>query len=73
VTINPAKILGIDNRVGSIDVGKDADLTIWNGNPLELTSKADEVFIDGKAVYTRKDGFLPWKGRPATLVPQGRF
>jgi len=69
VTINPAKILGIDNRVGSIDVGKDADLTIWSGNPLELTSKADEVFIDGKAVYTRKDGFLPWKGRPATLVP----
>jgi len=39
------------------------------GNPLELTSKADQVFIDGKPVYTRKDGFLPWKGRPATLVP----
>lgn len=69
VTINPARILGIDNRVGSIDVGKDADLTIWTGNPLELTSKADEVFIDGKPVYTLKDGFLPWKGRPATLVP----
>jgi len=44
-------------------------LTIWTGNPLELTSKADQVFIDGKPVYTRKDGFLPWKGRPATLVP----
>ena len=69
VTINPAKILGIDNRVGSIDVGKDADLTIWTGNPLELTSKAEEVFIDGHPVYTRQDGFLPWKGRPATLVP----
>ena len=69
VTINPARILGIDNRVGSIDAGKDADLTIWTGNPLELTSKADQVFIDGKPVYTRQDGFLPWKGRPATLVP----
>jgi imidazolonepropionase-like amidohydrolase len=69
VTINPAKILGIDNRVGSIDTGKDADLTIWTGYPLELTSKADRVFIDGKPVYTLKDGFLPWKGRPATLVP----
>lgn len=65
VTINPAKILGIDNRVGSIDPGKDADLTIWTGNPLELTSKADRVFIDGKLIYTMKDGFLPWKGRPA--------
>ena len=69
VTINPAKILGIDSRVGSIDVGKDADLTIWTGFPLELTSKAQEVFIDGKPVYTLQDGFLPWKGRPATLVP----
>ncbi|HEV2233791.1 MAG TPA: amidohydrolase [Terriglobia bacterium] len=65
VTINPAKILGIDNRVGSIDPGKDADLTIWTGNPLELTSKADRVFIDGKLIYTMKDGFLPWKGRLA--------
>ncbi len=69
VTINPAKILGIDRWVGSIDPGKDADLTLWTGYPLELTSKADRVFIDGKLVYTVKDGFLPWKGRPATLVP----
>jgi imidazolonepropionase-like amidohydrolase len=69
VTINPAKILAIDDHVGSIDVGKDADLTVWTGFPLELTSKADRVFIDGKLVYTMKDGFLPWKGRPATLVP----
>lgn len=69
VTINPAKILAIDKRVGSIEAGKDADLTIWSGHPLELTSKAEKVFIDGKLVYTRKDGFLPWKNRPATLVP----
>lgn len=69
VTINPAKILAIDQRVGSIEAGKDADLTIWTGHPLELTSKADKVFIDGKLVYTGKDGFLPWKNRPASLVP----
>jgi imidazolonepropionase-like amidohydrolase len=67
VTINPARILGIDNRLGSIDVGKDADLAVWTGNPLELTSKADKVFIDGKLTYTLKDGFLPWKGRPAGI------
>jgi imidazolonepropionase-like amidohydrolase len=67
VTINPAKILGIDNRVGSIDPGKDADLTLWSGDPLELTSKAETVFIDGKLVYTLKDGFLPWKDRPTGL------
>ena len=69
VTINPARILAIDQRVGSIEPGKDADLTVWTGYPLELTSKADKVFIDGKLVYTLKDGFLPWKGRAATLVP----
>jgi imidazolonepropionase-like amidohydrolase len=69
VTINPAKILAIDERVGSIEPGKDADLTVWTGFPLELTSKADKVFIDGKLVYTQKGGFLPWKGRPATIVP----
>ena len=67
VTINPAKILGIDKWVGSIDVGKDADLAIWDGFPLELTSKTDKVFIDGNEVYTRQDGFLPWKGRPAGI------
>jgi imidazolonepropionase-like amidohydrolase len=69
VTINPARILGIDQRVGSIDPGKDADLTVWNGPPLELTSKADRVFINGKLVYSAQDGFLPWKGRPAAMMP----
>lgn len=65
VTINPARILGIDRWVGSIEAGKDADLTLWTGHPLDLRSKADNVFIDGKLVYTLKDGFLPWKSRPA--------
>jgi imidazolonepropionase-like amidohydrolase len=63
LTINPAKILGIDTRVGSIEPGKDADLVIWSGDPLEITSKAERVYIDGKLVYTLRDGFLPWKGR----------
>lgn len=69
VTINPARILGIDRHVGSIDAGKDADLALWNAPPLELTSKVEKVLIDGKLVYTAKDGFLPWKGRPAAMMP----
>jgi len=69
VTINAAKILGIENRVGSIEVGKDADLVIWSGNPLELTTRAERVYIDGKLVYTLNDGFLPWKGSPSFLHP----
>ena len=37
VTINPARMLGVDDRVGSIEVGKDADLVLWNGKPFEPT------------------------------------
>jgi len=68
VTINPARILGVDKRVGSIEPGKDADFAIWDGYPLDLRSKVERVFIDGKQIYTRKDGFLPWKGRGAGVL-----
>jgi imidazolonepropionase-like amidohydrolase len=51
VTINPAKQLGIDKRVGSIDAGKDADLVLWNKNPLSNYSKAMKVWIDGEKYF----------------------
>jgi imidazolonepropionase-like amidohydrolase len=51
VTINPAKILGIDDRVGSLEVGKDADIVIWSGNPLEMMAKPLMTIIDGQVVY----------------------
>lgn len=50
VTINPAKLLHIDERVGSIKVGKDADLVLWSANPLSVYAKAEKTLIDG-AVY----------------------
>jgi imidazolonepropionase-like amidohydrolase len=53
ITINPAKALGIEDRVGSIEVGKDADIVIWDGCPLELQSNVLYTIIDGKIVYTR--------------------
>jgi imidazolonepropionase-like amidohydrolase len=68
VTINPAKILGIDQKVGSIQPGKDADVVVWTGHPLELTSKVDRVYIDGRQVYSEHGGFLPWQGRGARLT-----
>jgi imidazolonepropionase-like amidohydrolase len=53
VTINPAKILHIDKRVGSIDVGKDADLVIWTHHPLSTMAVVDRTYIDGIAYYDR--------------------
>jgi imidazolonepropionase-like amidohydrolase len=53
VTINPAKQLRIDNRVGSIEVGKDADLVIWNHHPLSSYALPDRVYIDGTLYYDR--------------------
>jgi imidazolonepropionase-like amidohydrolase len=53
VTINPAKQLKIDNRVGSIEVGKDADLAIWNHHPLSTAAIVERTYIDGIAYYDR--------------------
>ncbi|MBU3714626.1 MAG: amidohydrolase family protein [Ferruginibacter sp.] len=50
ITINPAKLLGIDKRVGSIEAGKDADLVLYNGDPFEYVTNVCKVFIDGKLV-----------------------
>jgi len=50
VTINPARMMGVDDRVGSIEVGKDADLVLWNGKPFEPTSAIIGVLLDGVLV-----------------------
>jgi imidazolonepropionase-like amidohydrolase len=55
VTINPAKQLKIDDRVGSLEVGKDADVVIWNHHPLSSYAIADRVYIDGQKYYDRAD------------------
>ena len=53
VTINPAKQLKIDSRVGSLEVGKDADVVIWNKHPLSTYAIVDRVYIDGQQYYDR--------------------
>jgi len=56
VTLNPARQLGIDRRVGSIDTGKDADLVIYNRHPLSIYAVAQKVWIDGEEYFDiRKD------------------
>ncbi|QQY80090.1 imidazolonepropionase-like amidohydrolase [Keratinibaculum paraultunense] len=52
ITINPAEIVGIDDRVGSIEVGKDADIVIFDGNPIkDIDCKTYTTIIDGEIVY----------------------
>lgn len=53
ITLNPAWIIGVDDRVGSIDVGKDADLVIWNSYPLSSYALAEKVLIDGEVFFDR--------------------
>jgi len=55
VTINPAKQLRIDQRVGSLEVGKDADFSLWTGSPLDSSSVCLETWIDGKRYFRRSD------------------
>lgn len=47
VTIQPARMLGVEDRVGSVEVGKDADLVLWNGTPFEPSSRIVGVIVDG--------------------------
>ena len=54
ITLGSAEHIGIDNRVGSLEIGKDADLLIWSDNPLEFTSFVDITIIDGTVVYERE-------------------
>lgn len=54
VTLNPAKLLHIDDKVGSIKIGKDADLVLWSGNPLSIYTKAEKTIIEGTTYFDLK-------------------
>lgn len=55
VTINPAKLLHLDNRMGSIKTGKDADIVIWSDNPLSVYAVAEMTFVDGIKFFDRNE------------------
>ena len=65
LTINPAQILGLDARVGSLEVGKDGDLVVWDGDPLDIMSRARTVVVEGRRVYDYDDSL----GRGVTVDP----
>ena len=51
LTINPARIMGVSGQLGSLAPGKDADLVIWSGDPLDVMSRAERAYISGAEVY----------------------
>ncbi len=63
VTLNPAMQLGIDKRVGTIDVGKDADLAIYNRDPLSAYAVVQETLIDGRVFFDRQRDIAERSGR----------
>ena len=81
ITLNGAKELGIDNRTGSIDIGKDADIVIWDGHPLSVYSRVNTTLIEGEVYFQERDAFGltakstfktkldPFKYIPNTPVP----
>jgi imidazolonepropionase-like amidohydrolase len=56
LTANPASFLGLDDRVGALKPGLDGDIVVWSGDPLDVNSRAERVFIDGAEVYRWEDG-----------------
>ncbi len=55
VTINPAQQLGISHRVGSLELGKDADFVLWSGPPLSTASRCEQTWIDGRRYFDREE------------------
>jgi imidazolonepropionase-like amidohydrolase len=55
ITANAAKSLGIEDKTGSLEAGKQADVVIWNQCPFSVYAKAEQVFVDGAKVYDRND------------------
>jgi imidazolonepropionase-like amidohydrolase len=61
LTINPAWALGLDDKIGSIEVGKNADVVLWSGDPFSVYSRVDRVWIDGAPAYDRANPRSWWR------------
>ncbi len=61
ITINPAWALGIHGQTGSLEVGKNADVVLWSGNPFSVYSRAEKVWIDGALMFDRLNRESQWR------------
>lgn len=73
ITINPAIELGIDGKVGSLEVGKDGDVAIWDGYPLSAYSKCAMTFIEGEPFFERRDQFGVDRTAMRAGMPSGKL
>ena len=55
ITLNAAKLLRIQDRVGSLEAGKDADFVVWNGDPLSQFTKAEQTWVDGRRYFSLEE------------------
>jgi imidazolonepropionase-like amidohydrolase len=61
VTLNAAWALGLEDRIGSLEAGKNGDVVLWDGNPFSVYSKAEKVWIDGAMMFDRTDAAQAWR------------
>jgi imidazolonepropionase-like amidohydrolase len=61
ITLNPASALGLDDRIGSLVVGKNADVVLWDKNPFSIYSRAEKVWVDGAMLFDRLDPAQQWR------------
>jgi imidazolonepropionase-like amidohydrolase len=61
ITINPAWQLGLDDKIGSLDVGKNADIVLWSADPFSVYARSEKVWIDGALMYDRLDPNEQWR------------
>ena len=60
-TIVPAHLVGADKRTGSIEVGKNADVVLWSGDPFSVYTRSEKIWIDGAMMFDRSDPSERWR------------
>ena len=61
ITANPAWALGLDDKIGTIQVGKDADIVLWSGDPFSIYTRTEKVWVDGALLFDRGDPKEQWR------------
>src|SRR6266853_4766801 len=72
LTINPAWALALDDKIGSLEAGKNADVVLWSGDPFSIYTKAEKVWIDGALLFDRTDAAEHWRTDFELGVVRGR-